>query len=252
MPGWDAMEKQLEELTERLKSAFGDRIVSVLLYGSAAAGDWQERASDLNILCVLPSISSTEIKAAEPIFQWWTKLGNVPPVLLTENEVLHSTDCFPVEFHDIQERHRVLMGRDIVAGMQIDFTYYRALVERELRSKQLRLRQKSVELFAQPERLVKLMSDSLSTFCALGRHALMLGQRPPQWKKQDVLEGLAQATGTPMRAALQLLAIRESGKKHSGDAIALLDDYLNETGAIVTFVDGLGNEVNIQGPGGKE
>ncbi len=246
------MEKQLEGLVDRLKVAFGDRIVSVVLYGSGAAGDWQERASDLNILCVLPAITSSEIRRAEPVFQWWTKQGNVPPVLLTENEVLHSTDCFPIEFHDIQERRKVLLGRDIVADMQIDFTYYRALVERELRSKQLRLRQKSVELFGQPERLVKLMSDSISTFCALGRHALMLSDRPPKWKKQEVLAALADATGTPMRASLQLLELREAGKKHSGDAIALLDDYLRETGAIVTFVDGLGNDVKIEGPGGKE
>ena len=47
------MEKQLDDLIEKLKAAFGERIVSVVLYGSAAAGDWQERASDLNILCVL-------------------------------------------------------------------------------------------------------------------------------------------------------------------------------------------------------
>jgi hypothetical protein len=67
-----------------------------------------------------------------------------------------------------------------------------------------------------------------------------------------VLTALAEATGTPMRAALRLVAIRESGKKDSVDAVALLDDYLKETGAIVTFVDGLDNETRIEGLGGKE
>jgi predicted nucleotidyltransferase len=238
------MEKQLDDLIEKLKTAFGDRLVSVVLYGSAAAGDWQERASDLNILCVLPAITAAEIKSAEPVFQWWGKQGNVPPVLLTEGEVMHSTDCFPIEFHDIQERRRVLLGRDIIADLQIDFSYYRALVERELRSKQLRLRQKSVELVGQPERLVKLMVDSVSTFCALGRHALILGKRPPQWKKHEILAAISEATGCPMRAARQLLAMREAGRKASqntpaAEAVALLDEYLRDTGAIVTFVDEL-------------
>jgi predicted nucleotidyltransferase len=234
------MEKQLDDLIEKLKAAFGERIVSVFLYGSAAAGDWQERASDLNILCVLPAITAAEIKRAEPVFQWWAKQGNVPPVLLTEEEVMHSTDCFPIEFHDIQERRRVLLGRDIIADLKIDFSYYRALVERELRSKQLRLRQKSVELAGQPERLVKLMLDSVSTFCALGRHALILGKRPPQWKKQEILGALSDATGSPLGAAKQLLTMRESAKKPAGvDAIALLDEYLRDTGMIVRFVDQL-------------
>ena len=133
-------------------------------------------------------------------------------MLLTEDEVMHSTDCFPIEFHDIQERRRVLLGRDIIADLKIDFSYYRALVERELRSKQLRLRQKSVELIGQHERLVKLMLDSVSTFCALGRHALILAKRPAQWKKHEILAALSDATGSPLRAAKQLLTMREAPK----------------------------------------
>jgi hypothetical protein len=234
------MEKQLDDLTAKLREAFGDRIVSVLLYGSAAAGDWQERASDLNILCVLTAITGAEIKLAEPLFQWWGKQGNLPPVLLTEDEVRQSTDCFPMEFHDLQERRRVLMGRDIMADLRIDFSYYRAHVERELRSKQMRLRQKAIELLGRPDRLLKLMTDSISTFCALGRHALILGKLPARWKKREILAAISEATGSPMQAANQLLTIREAGKKPSAsDALALLDQYLCDTDVIVHFVDSL-------------
>jgi hypothetical protein len=160
---------------------------------------------------------------------------------MTEDEVTHSSDCFPIEFHDIQERRRVLLGRDIAADLRIDFTYYRAFVERELRSKQIRLRQKSVELLGQHDRLVKLMLDSISTFCALGRHALILGKRPTRWKKHEILTAISDATGSPMRAANQLLAIRESGKKPD-NAVALLDEYLRDTDVIVHFVDSLDKE----------
>jgi predicted nucleotidyltransferase len=234
------MEKQLDDLTRKLTDALGDRIVSVILYGSAAAGDWQERASDLNILCVLKAVTTSEMKLADPVFQWWMKLGNLPPVLMTEAEVTHSTDCFPIEFHDIKERHRVLIGRDIAAGLEIDFTYYRAFVEKELRSKQIRLRQKSVELLGQHDRLVKLMTDSISTFCALGRHALILGKRETRWKKQEILAAISDATGSALGAANELLSIRESGKKPAaGEVLALLDEYLREIDVIVGFVDSL-------------
>ena len=47
------MERKLSDLSEKLVSVFGDRLLSVILYGSAAMDDWQERRSDLNILCVL-------------------------------------------------------------------------------------------------------------------------------------------------------------------------------------------------------
>ena len=58
------MDKQLETLTQKLQAAFGDRLVSVILYGSAAAGDWQERASDINILCVVTSITTSAMENA--------------------------------------------------------------------------------------------------------------------------------------------------------------------------------------------
>ena len=38
------MEKKLKDLVDRLNAAFGTRLVSALLYGSAAAGDWHETA----------------------------------------------------------------------------------------------------------------------------------------------------------------------------------------------------------------
>ncbi|MBV9084254.1 MAG: hypothetical protein JOZ62_16375, partial [Acidobacteriaceae bacterium] len=47
------MEEKLSGLVSRLKPALGDALVSAILYGSAAAGDYNEHASDLNVLCVL-------------------------------------------------------------------------------------------------------------------------------------------------------------------------------------------------------
>jgi predicted nucleotidyltransferase len=57
-------ERLLQELTAKLRAAFGERVVSVVLYGSAAAGDHHARYSDLNILCVLSRVTTVEMRAA--------------------------------------------------------------------------------------------------------------------------------------------------------------------------------------------
>ncbi len=49
------MEQKLTNLVERLKKAFDGRLVSAILYGSAAMGDWHEHSSDLNILVCVES-----------------------------------------------------------------------------------------------------------------------------------------------------------------------------------------------------
>ena len=40
-------------------------------------------------------------RLGEDIFRWWREQGSPSPLLLSENEVATSTDCFPIEFHDI-------------------------------------------------------------------------------------------------------------------------------------------------------
>src|SRR5579864_7267337 len=166
------MEQKLQELVDRLRKTQRDRLVSVILYGSAASGNHHGEFSDLNVLCVLTRVTPAELSDAEPIFKWWRAQGNPTPLLLNEEEVRDSTDCFPIEFHDIEERRRVLFGRDVVEGLVIDKSFYRAHIEQELRSKLLRLRQKAAAVLIDKKALLGLMLDSVSNFLVLSRHAL--------------------------------------------------------------------------------
>src|SRR5579883_2455438 len=104
----------LPQLVEKLRTAFGDRLISVVLYGSAVSGNHNAKYSDYNILCVLDRVTPREMGDAESIFRWWREKGSPSPLLLSEREVETSTDCFAIEFHDIQAQHRVLHGKDVV------------------------------------------------------------------------------------------------------------------------------------------
>jgi len=145
-----------------------------------------------------------------------------------------------MEFHDMQEHRRVLWGADVIQNLSIDRSFYRAQVEHELRTKQIRLRQKAAELLRDPERLLKLLADSLSTFCVLGRHALILSGQEPRWKKREILAALENVLGKPLEGANAILAIRASGKPGTEDTSSgLLAKYLEEMHALVEFVDRL-------------
>ncbi|HSW51448.1 MAG TPA: nucleotidyltransferase domain-containing protein, partial [Bryobacteraceae bacterium] len=168
------MERVLNQLVDRLTKSYGDRLVSVVLYGSAAVGDHHGRFSDINILCVLREVTPRELGDSAAVFHWWQKLGNPSPLLFGLEELRTSTDCFPIECHDIRERHRILLGEDVVQDLEVDDSFYRAQVEHELRAKLLRLRQKAAEAMEARDLLLGLLADSVSTFCVLFRHALLL------------------------------------------------------------------------------
>src|SRR5579884_2847236 len=169
------MNRNLAELSEKMREALGERLISVLLYGSGASEeDHHETFSDLNVMCVLSALGPRELADTEPVVRWWRELGNPSPLLLTEEEVRTSTDVFAIEFHDMLERRRVLWGADPVAALQVDESFYRAQVEHDLRAKQIRLRQKAAAVLTDREALLRLMLDSVSNFCVLARHAMLL------------------------------------------------------------------------------
>ena len=234
------MDGKLDELVTRLQSKFSDRLIAAILYGSAATGDWNKGASDLNVLCVLSQVSSRELGESEPIFRWWRDHGNPPPLLMSEAEVRTSTDCFPIEFQDMKAHRRVLFGTDVIADLEIDRSFYRAQVEHELRAKLLRLRQKAAEALARPEALAKLLTDSVSTFCVLGRHALLLAGREARWAKRDLVADLEKVLGMRFDAFQTVLNIRSDGKlPRDLNAVLLFEKYLTEIDGLVSFVDRL-------------
>lgn len=233
------MHKTLEQLLEKLRQAYGDRLVSVVLYGSAADGD-HTKFSDYNVLCVLSQIRPRELHAAASIFRWWREHGNPAPLLLTEQEIAESTDCFAIEFHDIQRQHRILYGRDIITGLVVDDSFYRAQVERDLRAKLLRLRQKASGVLDDSTLLRRLLLDSVSTFCVLFRHALALDGVEAPLRKRDVVARAAEHFGFDPGAFNQLLDIREERiKPRQVDPAALLGPYFEGISAVVSAVDRL-------------
>jgi len=234
------MDKLLSQLTAKLQAAFGERLVSVVLYGSAAAGDHHQDFSDLNVLCVLTQITPRELAASEDIFRWWREQGSPSPLLLTEHELTTSTDSFAIEFHDIQRQNRLLHGRDVISALEIDDSFYRAQVEHELRAKLLRLRQKAGGMLSNPDLLRRLLLDSISTFCVLFRHALYLKGHNAPFVKRDVIQLAREVFSFDPGPFNQLLDVREAVRKpRELDPVPLLASYLSEISRVIDAVDSI-------------
>jgi predicted nucleotidyltransferase len=234
------MEQVLTQLVEKLRKAFGDRLVSVVLYGSAAGGNHHGDFSDINILCVLDAVTPRELGESRVIVQWWRGLGNPAPLLLSEHEMQTSTDCFPIEFHDMRAQHRILHGRDVVTPLQIDNSFYRAQVEHELRAKFLRLRQKASGMLGEKDLLRRLLLDSVSTFCVLFRHALLLQGVDAGMNKRDIVARAQESFGLDPAVFLRLLDLRERRvKPRELEPVGALGAYLDGIGKVIDAVDRL-------------
>jgi hypothetical protein len=233
------MERLLSELIERLRKAHRDALVSIVLYGSGAVPEARDGLSDYNVLCVLRQVTPTELHDSESVFRWWREMKNPAPLLLSLDELHTSSDCFPIEFHDICERHRVLYGDDVVSDIVVVDVFYRAQVEHELRAKLLRLRQKAAGLISERDLLLRLMCDSVSTFCVLFRHASRLAGDQPRFGRHEVVEAARDRFGVATQPFDTLLQLRESKLKPKDvtKPVDLFASYLKEIQVVVDAVD---------------
>ncbi|HYZ84118.1 MAG TPA: hypothetical protein VE621_06930 [Bryobacteraceae bacterium] len=232
------MERLLSEIVERLKKAHGPQLLSVILYGSAASNTTTDLYSDYNVLCVLQDITPAELAVSEPIIRWWREHGNPSPLFLSAEEIRNATDCFPMEFYDIRAQRRVLFGEDLIRDITIDDRYYRAMVEHELRSKLLRLRQKAGGVLSDRQLLLELMAESVSTFCVLLRHALVLDGGEAIYDKHEIVRAARDKFGLDEVPFVKLLDLREGKIRHSEIQPApLFKDYLMQIQNVVSRVD---------------
>ena len=183
----DAMipDKKLEEFVRRMREAAGANLESVILYGSAVAGDFHPEFSNLNLFCVLRDSSFADLQALAPVARWWEGQKQPPPLIMTRHELERSNDVFTIELLDMQQHHRVLFGEDVLLGLHIPVDLHRVQVEYELREKLILLRQQLLLSSGNNRRLWELLVRSVSSFVTLFRHALIvLGQAAPVGKRE--------------------------------------------------------------------
>ncbi len=180
------MEAQLKEFLDRLQPAAGANLVSVVLYGSAATGEFRPGQSDLNILCLVNHADASDLESLHAISEWWIKKGNHPPLIFTRDELNRSADVFAIELLDMKSSHRILFGPDFLTDLEVPLHLHRLQVERELRTNWLRLRQAIIAAPLTEKSHLALMTNSLSTFCSLFRHAVFaLGEKMPANKTRS-------------------------------------------------------------------
>jgi hypothetical protein len=230
---------ELKDLVSRFERSLHDRLVSLILYGSGAGEDHHAKFSDLNVLVVLTEITTRELTECEPILGWWREHGHPAPTIMSEEEVHNSADCFPIEFRDMKDRRKVLYGPDVIADVKVDGKFYRAQIEHELRAKLFRLRQQGARVLSDPPALMKLCLDSVSTFCTLGRHALIASGAHAKSEKRAIVHQLGQTLKMEVTPFETLLDVREDKPGVDTDPGELFAAYLQCIQRMIEFVDRL-------------
>jgi hypothetical protein len=222
----------VDEFVKRAREGGGTNVESVILFGSAVAGDFHPGLSNLNLLCILRVSSFEALNALAPAAKWWDKQKQPPPHCMTRQEIERSTDVFTIELLDMQQHHRVVYGEDVLSGLQIPMDLHRVQVEYELREKLILLRQHVLLAADNESRLWDILLRSAPSFSTLFRHArIALGDVSPPTRREA-------AKAFNASGVIQVLDVREHNiDRKKIDIRELVARYLDDVEQVTTLVD---------------
>ncbi|PIR17912.1 MAG: hypothetical protein COV46_02215 [Deltaproteobacteria bacterium CG11_big_fil_rev_8_21_14_0_20_49_13] len=228
------------EFTKDLKKAYAENLDAVVLYGSAADGEFHSGRSDINTIIVLKNIAPVEIARSNKTLKKWVKNGNPLPIFFTKEIIDGAADVFPIEFSDITARNKVLYGNDVFAGIKIDGRNLRHQCEHELRSKILAFRQRMALLSDRPKELIELMLESSSSFFAIFSGVLRLSGVEPAPSKKEIVEQLTKLVDTDITIMLEIIDVREKNRIwRKEEAMEKIEQCLTSIEAVIRYVDKL-------------
>ena len=234
------MKNQFEAFIDDLKATHGKNLASVILYGSAAAGDFVPRKSDYNLLIALHKIAPKDLRDAHASMREWSKMGHSVPVYFTVSELKDAADVFPIEFSQMEAVRKVLYGTDVLANLEFTDQNLRHQIEYELRSKLIRLRRRYITASESVEGLKTLMAQSLSSFSALFSAILLLHGVQPPVTKHEIVALTVQHLKLNGATFEKIFNIRENnfdGKLGVVEANELFGDYMEQIEHVIDSVD---------------
>jgi hypothetical protein len=234
------MEHQFNEFIDDVRATHGKNLAAIILYGSAAAGDFIPQHSDYNILIALNKITPADLRNAHACMREWNRMGHPVPVYFTVNELQNAADVFPIEFHQMTVAHRVLYGTDVLAGLQISYAFLRHQAEYELRSKLMLLRRQYIPASATEEGLKTLMAESLASFSALFRAVLLLTGGAAPATKHEIVALTVDRLGLDGAVFERIFNIRQDNYAGKTDLVSLnrlFGEYMEQIEKVIDAVN---------------
>ena len=234
-----ASKPTVDSFADAVARALGPRLVSLVLYGSAARGTHVPDRSDVNTLLICDAVDEALFAALAPALRDWRRAGHSAPLIFTEPEWRASADAFPIEYEDMRQHHRILAGRDPWPGVRTDRADLRRQVERELMEKLVRLRQAYAALRDEPKQLSRVIVGSAAGFFTMLRAVLRLAGRPVPASHEELVQSAAALVGFPGDGLVPLVRHASGGPAlklgSAGDplvpaylaAVARTADYVN-------------------------
>lgn len=180
----------LARYIEHIRQQWTADLDGLILFGSAARGDFISGRSNLNILLVVRKLSVDLLRRAGQLHRQWGSQNIIAPLVMTEDDLKRSSYLFPLEFLQMTQHHLILAGRDPFGELSVDPARLGWQCEHEVMANLLRVRQRFIEGEGRIEAIQALLILSITAVLPCVRGLLFCVGQSSQEKDGALLEAL--------------------------------------------------------------
>ena len=176
----DKLPQHLLHLKKAFASPDNDDIVSLIAYGSALYANENRSLNPVQLLIVLKEVEFKSMRRLRNVYASLDSQIQISPMLATVEELMTSTDVFPITFLEMKRSYQVLSGEDVLKDLDISEEYLRLRCEQELKNLLLRMQ---TAFFKQSD--FNQVNPSFRTFWksfirSLGASLILVGEAWPE------------------------------------------------------------------------
>lgn len=233
-------EKIFNTIVEEYKETFGDKLLSIDVYGSAVTEDFHPKYSDINTAIILTDLQPETLVLAQKVVKSLKKKRVVTPLFLTKEYILESLDTFPIEFLTIKSAHRTIFGEDFFASLEIPPEHLRLQAERELKGKLLLLRLALLENIGKSRIIQDIVTSSFTSFVPVLRAILVIKKGEVPSRTYDTIKKADAILKIELSPFYTALKIKNHQLKLKGEnLVTFFENYIHLVDNLARFVDKL-------------
>jgi predicted nucleotidyltransferase len=227
-----------DEFRGNYNALFGDDLLSIILYGSGARGEYIAKKSDINFLIVLNDNGMERLNDSMDLTAKWEKRRVPVPLFLSEDYIKSSLDAFPLEFFNIRLAYSVVYGQDVLKDLNIEKGNLRLQCERELKAKLLLLRRSFLQANGEVRLLTGLVKQSFSAFISIFNALLYLKGDEIPGEYLGIIKAMSENYDINRDLFQNLSQIKKEEKKFAKDEIKkIVWEYILEIKGLSKKVD---------------
>jgi len=226
----------VDEFVSDFRAAFGENLLSVVMYGSAATHEYRPGISDINIVVVLKDDSIPILEKSADTVKKWSKRKVSIPFFMTKEFIDSAIDSYPVEFLDIQSNYRILHGEDFFAHLDVKREHIRLQCERELRGIAIHLRKEFIRSAGSAGQLKLLLSLTMKKLLPIFKSMIVLNDKPIPKLRSDLIMTIEDLYDLGASALSDVAHIRDGSKPSAGWSL-LFDKFIKTVDRLITVID---------------